>query len=59
MSLLLDFDYLRAIAPLPAEITAAANSSILPERSETAKGCSQKAAEPQDMTFAGRAWKGD
>ena len=29
LSLLLDFDYLWAIAPLPAEITAAANSSII------------------------------
>ena len=59
LSLLLDFDYLRAIAPLPAEITAAANSSIYAARSDTAKGaagsfaCFLEAAEPQLMTFPG------
>ncbi|MEG4586316.1 hypothetical protein QUA54_14020 [Microcoleus sp. MOSTC5] len=54
------FSYLGAIAPLSAEITAVANSSISPFQSETGKASegslasSQEAAEPQDMTFPAR-----
>ncbi|MEG4337624.1 hypothetical protein [Microcoleus sp. D3_18_C2] len=64
--LLIRFSYLRAIAPLSAEITAVANSSISPFESETGNvdlealsGCSQEAIEPQDMTFPGSGWKRD
>ncbi|MEG3925019.1 MULTISPECIES: hypothetical protein [unclassified Microcoleus] len=63
--LVIRFSYLRAIAPLSAEITAVANSSISPFESETGNAsegslaCSQEAVEPQDMTFPGSAWKRD
>ncbi|MEG3933493.1 MULTISPECIES: hypothetical protein [unclassified Microcoleus] len=63
--LLIRFSYLGAIAPLSAEITAVANSSISSFQSETGNAsggslaCSQEGVEPQDMTFPDSAWKLD